>query len=468
MKNKVVNNTNKFSKKTIGIISILALSDVLVMAAPFYLKNVMSSVLISQSLGIQASEFSQATSIYGYISLLSYFVGGYFADKFSLKKLTLSGLFLSGVVGIWYGFIPFINSGKLIQVYVIFSLWSFLTCFVFWSALWKLLSEQGTPEQNGKLNGIHGSLNGLIGCFVIGLAYLLFWLFSVVWKESLGSWAFSGLVFVLCTLIFLNCLLMYFFVPEIKKDKVAHNNQFDIKSFSTVLKNYKIWLVTLLIMGVYMYQSGLSVFVTFIQDALGVTAIIVIILGVCRTYLFRFLFSTPAGKIADKSQKYILFIIFGLIIASVLCITATLIPGFTSESFNNMSKSIKITIQVIVSVLYLMLGITCWALVTNRWATIYEINIDQKHYALSVGFISFIAFSPDAWFWQIDSIMLKNLGTEAGYSNNKLANQASLLIITTIGLLAIICGVILLFFLKKEAKKLAKSQRLQSKVGLDV
>ncbi len=468
MKNKVINNTNKISRKTVGIISILALADVLVMAAPFYLKNVMSSVLIAQSLGIQASEFSQATSIYGYVSLLSYFVGGYFADKISLKKLTLIGLFTSGLVGIWYGFIPFISYGKLVQVYVIFSLWSFITCFIFWSALWKLLSEQGTPEQNGKLNGVHGSLNGLIGCFVIGLAYLLFWLFSSVWKDSLGSWAFSGLVFVLCVLIFMNCILLYFFVPELKKDKIAQSNQFDIKSFSSVLKNYKIWLVTLLIMGVYMYQSGLSVFVTFIQDALGVTAIIVIILGVCRTYLFRFLFSTSAGKIADKSQKYILFIIIGLIIASILCITATLLPGFTSESFNNMSKGIKIAIQVIVSGLYLMLGITCWALVTNRWATIYEINIDHKHYALSVGFISFIAFSPDAWFWQLDSIMLKNLGTEAGYSTNKLANQASLLIITIIGLIATLAGVLLLICLKKERKRINDTQRQQSNVKLDL
>ncbi|WP_245938342.1 hypothetical protein [Spiroplasma phoeniceum] len=41
-----------------------------------------------------------------------------------------------------------------------------------------------------------------------------------------------------------------------------------------------------------------------------------------------------------------------------------------------------------------MLGIIYWNLVTNRWATIYEINISQKEYAASVSLISFIAFSP--------------------------------------------------------------------------
>ncbi|WP_426605567.1 hypothetical protein [Spiroplasma endosymbiont of Glossina fuscipes fuscipes] len=117
----------------------------------------------------------------------------------------------------------------------------------------------------------------------------------------------------------------------------------------------------------------------------------------------------------------------------------------------------KFVIQTLIIILYLTLGIICWALVTNRWATIYEINISQKEYAASVGLISFIAFSPDAWFWQIDSILLKNYGTEAGYLTNKLANQISLAIITGIGLFAALAGMVLLLVLKKEkqAKKLA-------------
>ncbi|KAF0850755.1 hypothetical protein [Spiroplasma poulsonii] len=116
----------KISSKTIWIIAILALADVLVMAIQFYLKNVISSVKISEGLGISASQFSQVNAIYEYVALLSYFLGGYFADRFNLKKLTLIGLTGIGIVSIWYGLIPFITSGKIIQVYVIFSLWSFI------------------------------------------------------------------------------------------------------------------------------------------------------------------------------------------------------------------------------------------------------------------------------------------------------------------------------------------------------
>ncbi|WP_236608518.1 MFS transporter [Spiroplasma taiwanense] len=165
------------------------------MAVPFYLKNVISSVKIANSLKILPSEFSQVNSIYGYVAILSYFVGGFFVDKISLKKLCLIGLLGVGFIGVWYGFIPFINEGKVAQVYIIFSLWSFITCFIFWSALWKLLSEQGTNEQNGVLNGVHGSLNGIIGTAVIGFVYLIFYIMGTVFVDSLGNWAFPTLVF---------------------------------------------------------------------------------------------------------------------------------------------------------------------------------------------------------------------------------------------------------------------------------
>ncbi len=201
-----------------------------------------------------------------------------------------------------------------------------------------------------------------------------------------------------------------------------------------------------------MYQSGLSVFVTFMQDALKIIPIIVVIAGILRTYFFRFLFSAPAGKLADRTQKYILFIVIGLSLASIITIIAISLPGYYETTFENMSSPRKITIQSLVVILYLTLGIICWALVTNRWATIYEININQKEYAASVGLISFIAFSPDAWFWQIDSILLKNYGTEAGYLTNKLANQVSLAIITGIGFFAALAGIALLFVLKKEKR----------------
>lgn len=450
-------NKNKeriFSNKIILSIFCLAMADVLVMAIPFYLKNVIPATEIAQNLGIKDSEFSQANSIYGWVSLPSYFLGGWLADKISLKKLTLIGLSLVGFVCIWYGLIPFMNNGpsKVAQVYVIFSLWSLITCFVFWAALWKLLSELTTPENNGKVNGVHGSLNGIIGTVIIAIAYLVYFLFGTVWKSTLDSWAFPTLVFIFTGFIALNVVLLAVFVKEDKNTNDQNDNNFNIKSMSTVLKNGKVWLVSMLVLGVYMYQSGLSVFQSYMTGVLLISSAVVVVLGIMRTYLFRFIFSSFFGKLADKSQKYIQFIIYGLMVASILSFIAIISPGFASNGLLESSKNLKILIQIAVVTSYLGLGITCWALVTNRWATIYVINVEQKDYGMAVGFISFFAFSADAWFWQIDSALLKKYGTENGYETNQIANQVSLLIVMVFGVLGILSGLALLYIAKKSEK----------------
>lgn len=91
-----------------------------------------------------------------------------------------------------------------------------------------------------------------------------------------------------------------------------------------------------------MYQSGLSVFVTFMQDALKIIPIIVVVVGILRTYFFRFLFSAPAGKLADRTQKYILFIVIGLSLASLITIAAISLPDYYETSFEELSSTWKI------------------------------------------------------------------------------------------------------------------------------
>gem|GEM_PF-5575937 len=103
-----------------------------------------------------------------------------------------------------------------------------------------------------------------------------------------------------------------------------------------------------------MYQSGLSVFVTYMNDALLITSVVVVIAGILRTYLFRFLFSVPAGKLADKTQKYIFFIIIGLFIASIITLISIFLSGFDTSS-----RGTNMVVKVFIIFFYLLLGITC-------------------------------------------------------------------------------------------------------------
>ncbi|ADK70035.1 hypothetical protein MmmBen181_0155 [Mycoplasma mycoides subsp. mycoides] len=107
-----INKTFKtFDKKTLFVIMLLAVSDTLVFIFPSYLRNVMSSEVISLYLGVKTEHLSQASAIYGYISLAIYFFGSILGDKLSVKWLTIIGLATFGVSGAWYGSIGLTAGG---------------------------------------------------------------------------------------------------------------------------------------------------------------------------------------------------------------------------------------------------------------------------------------------------------------------------------------------------------------------
>ncbi|KNG79480.1 MFS transporter [Mycoplasma sp. HU2014] len=476
-------------KRTLFVILLLAVSDTLVFVFPSYLRNVMSSETIALYLGVKTEHLSQASAIYGYISIAIYFFGSILGDKFSVKWLTITGLAMFGISGVWYGSIgltaggalvasengPILNEmglqSRFIQLCIVYSIWAFAK-IIFWAPLWKLLSQQGKPEQNGLLNGIHGSFNGFTGTVLVSIGYLLFLVLTPVFaSKSITSpsvWNFTIMIYMFCGLIALTVFLLIFFVKEDKQSK-QDETSFNIKDVFKVVKNYKIWLVSLVVMGVYMYQMGLSVLVSYLQISLGVAASAVFIGGLLRTYLFRFIFSAPAGRIADKSKKYIKFLMIGILIGTFLVTTVLFIPGFkVGWILHEAPKWYLWTARVVVYTFFLCLGALCWGLVTNRWATLFEIGVAKKDYATAVGLVSVIAFTPDAWFQQLQSSLIakyKVVDQVTNKENNQLAYQILMITIILVGLLGFMSGALLIYLNKKEMKKKLDQQSKLSEIN---
>ncbi len=446
---------HEFGIRKIWIITILAMADVLAMTLPFYLKNVFPNIHLE--LGVEEWQLTKVTAIYGYVSLATYLLGGWLADKVSLRLLLVLGLGAIGVVGIWYGFIPFMNnesSNKFLQLIIIFLIWGFATNFIFWAPLWKLLSEQGNSKQQGTVNGILGSINGLFGTLIIGLAYGTYYaLRGTNYAFPVLAWIISGAALGVCFLIII-------FIKSQEKKVVEETKKTSIfSSLFDVLKNYRIWLVSMLILGVYMFQTGLSFFIPYLSNTLKITSGIVFVLGLMRTYLLRFATSTFAGRWADKSKKYILFLVIGLIVNTIVVTAAILVPGF-NDNFEQLNAGYQIFVQIFVSIAFLVLGISSWCLVTNRWATINEINVSHNSYATAVGFISFLAFSPDAWFFHIASIVQENyyVIVNDAKQTSQTGNQIILFIIIIFSAIGFLSGIFLLINKKRDLLKL-KAER---------
>lgn len=461
----LVQNFKTFGVRKMWSITILAMADVFAMLLPFYLKNFFPEIF--RQFGISEAEFNFVLSLYGYVLLPAYLFGGYLADKFSLRWLTVIGLGLIGIFGFWYGTVPIMGTTATsvqVQLGIIFVVWGLATGFVFWSALWKLLSQQATDKQQGAVNGALGSINGLFGLLIVGFAYGAYALFNLGGTE-LQKWAFPVMAYIFSAGALIVCLLTLMFVKE-KPNKKEFTFSWD--HLKVIIGNVRVWLVAILILGVYMFQTGLSIFVNYLESSLKIATGIVFALGIIRTYVSRFAFSSGAGKVADRWGKYILFITIGLIINAALMVVAIVAPGFGNDiNALQTNAPLRILIQVAVSAVFILMGIVCWALVTNRWAVINELKIPEKNYGLMVAFISLIAFSPDAWLWHISSVIYSKYEYQNGINALGKPNmvtgqngyQIMLAIILGVALISVIAGCILLILKRVDHVRINATQK---------
>ncbi|WP_303662541.1 hypothetical protein [Williamsoniiplasma luminosum] len=453
---------------------ILALADVVVHAIPLYMENFIPNIYAN--LGLNASEYSQAAATYGYVVIPSYLLGSYVGDKFKSKTLMVAGLLLTCILGGWYLSLPIsaaygaTSTATAIQLNVIFGGFAFSIAVLFWGPLWKAVKNHGTDhlegkvkeQQVGKNNGYQGKVNGLIGLILALFGTLLLQLSQnsilpdvVINGKNINA-GFFILVAIYTSLIVVSSILAILYIKEAEnKDQEM---SFSIKSIVTILKNWQIWLLGILVLGVYMLQMGLSSYINYLSNIFLIPALAVMILGIFRTYFMRFMISGWFGKRADKSGNYILWICIGLFIGILLVLIGVLLPGFSNNFNPKNNATMGIIIQIVACLNLILMGAVTWALVTIRWSPIgAELNVQNENYATGVNIISIIAFTPNAFFRQIKSAIEANHHMTLPGSTTQVADQLGNQLILTVaigfGLVGCVSGIILYILLYRKSDK---------------
>jgi hypothetical protein len=143
---------------------------------------------------------------------------------------------------------------------------------------------------------------------------------------------------------------------------------FRLRDLKVVALNKNLWLASFVVLAVYTYQSGLSIFGYYLQNSLfyrgGVlTPFIIFLVLACRAYLLRTIFSPSAGKIADKYKKYLLTLSILLTILFSLGIIAVLLPGIHAQGNTieelKFGKAHAIFIQITAILIDLLIAAIC-------------------------------------------------------------------------------------------------------------
>ena len=115
---------------------------------PFIVMRVFKPI-IRDVFRISDFAIGEAQALYGITALLSYFFGGFIADKWEARKLLSISLILTSLGGVAMASIPSVTIFK-----IVYALWGVSTIFLFWAALIKATRQWGTQNNQGLSFGL--------------------------------------------------------------------------------------------------------------------------------------------------------------------------------------------------------------------------------------------------------------------------------------------------------------------------
>ncbi|HEH6680620.1 TPA: MFS transporter [Clostridioides difficile] len=394
---------SKNNVKRFLIIFILAFGTTAMYSLP-YMKSSFYDPM-QQALALSHIQIGNLLSLYGLVGMVSYFIGGWFADRFSVRKLITFSLIASGILGFYFSTFPSYS-----MILLIFVLWGFTTILTFFSASVKVVRMQGSESEQGRIFGFYEGLSGVSGTLISFIGLYFFGKFAeitvgfkyVVWLYSAAS---------------IICGILLFFLVEEKKDSGASDEGLSIKSLLKVVTMPKAWLIGLIIFSTYLVFSSLTYLSPYLSEVYVMPMTLVSALSIIRTYVIKMGASPVAGVITDKVGSSIRVMFVGFILMTVSTAAYLVIPKSTGFIW------IAVINMIILSViLFGFRGI--------YFASVSESNISLETTGAVVGFASFIGFSPDAFYYTIAGNWLDKYG-QTGY--------------TYIFILSVVCAVIGIF-----------------------
>lgn len=328
-----------------------------------------------RALRLSAQDYGNIVSVYGTVAMISYFFGGWFADKFSPKKLISIAMIGTGVVDLLIATAP-----GYVAVLALHVVMAILGMALYWSALVKAIGMLGPVEEQGRLFGFLEGVRGVISTIVGLVGAAIVASMTVSWVGVLWLIRIYGVVAILLG------ILVWVVVHESREDLAkAERSAVTLKQLARAAKNPYTWLIGFMIMAVYSGYTCLGYFSPLLQHQFGLAAGAIGVLGVIRTYVFQFLAGPASGIVVDK--------------------VARSTPRFLRWMFTAMIAVLVLFLVIPRSQAMMWLAVTLMFLLTLAifacrgvyWATVREVGIPEEERGGVIGIASGLAYLPDAF-----------------------------------------------------------------------
>jgi len=396
---------------------------------PFILMRVFKPV-IRDAFVISDAQIGEAQALYGITAVISYFFGGFIADKWEARKLLSISLILTAIGGFWMTMIPSIFTLKILYAFCGIS-----TIFLFWAALIKATRQWGNSHTQGLSFGLLDGGRGFFAATIAlsGAAILSFFFPSGSVEITLENkvQTLQYIIGTITAIVFLVALLVWFVLPKeiskqnidlsftqkreskIKNNKIDshfHGNdirdskefEFDFKQALALMKQRKVIYHSLIIFCAYSAYKLTGTYGTYARDVWGYSLEESTYFAVFIQYL-RPISAISVGWIADK------FIPSKLIVPCfVILIIASAVLGFGFFYDQPIFLSF---------IFFIFMALGTYALRGLYFAIIEETNTPLQLTGTLVGIISVVGFTPDIFMSLFIGYMLGKDPTILEYQN---------------------------------------------------
>lgn len=320
-------------------------------------------------------------SIYGLVALFSYFIGGFFADRFSIRSLMTVSFTVCAGLAFWEAMYPSYSS-----LILIYSLFAFFNSATMWPAYIKFLRGLGSDDEQSRLYGTSEALRGVLGCAAgLGLLALVvqFSDIRVGVQTIIITLGVSYIVFAILSLVFLPKS-----DPAEKRDVSANrkDKHSTWNNFIATIKLPETWILSIFMFACYCtFMAGVNYLGTYTTQILGISAEISSGLGIVRNYGILVIAGLLGGILADKAKSRLIFIVYLLIGVIILAVATPL----------------SSTMVMLCLVISMVLPLFYYGIKAVYFSVLGDAGIPMALTGMASGIISFIALSPDAFMTTI-------------------------------------------------------------------
>lgn len=329
-----------------------------------------------EALGLTGQEYGVIVSVFGATATIMYFCGGWFADRFSPKRLIAIALAGVGVADLVVAAAPGFTMILLAHV-----LMAVLGTGLYWPALVKAIGLLGGAGGQGRsfgfLEGIRGVTSTVCGLVGAGLV-------SAAAAPTLGVLTLIRGYGALCLVFAVLVLVVVRESPAVAADGEPPK-AVGLAQLVAAARNPFTWLIGGTIAMSFSFYTTLGYFSPLLETGFGVGVGALAVIGVIRTNVFQFVAGPVAGVVVDRvARSSAQFLRWMFVVCLAMAAAFLVLPHDPALTWLALA----------------LLVVLCLAIFMSRgvyWATVGELKIPDDQRGGVIGLASGIGYLPDAF-----------------------------------------------------------------------